>query len=341
MRRPHGGQCFSSEVAFAPRMLVLSRQDLEEILDMRVVIDAVERGVVEHARGTVYMPPRQIIQVGDEGTIYTMSAYLAGMGSAGVKIVSDFSSNVKGGPPSISGAVVLLDGQSGRPLCLLDGGYVTAMRTGAVSALAARSLSLVDSEILGIIGTGAQARTQVLGLWAVRDVQLVKAYSRRRENVRAFCRETANQLGVEALVADSPQEVVTGSDIVVTATSSKTPVLEGRWLEPGVHVNAIGGGRTKELDTEVYRRSRVTVDWREAVLEEALDLKEAMDAGAFSLDEIYAELGELVAGMKVGRTESDDITLFRSVGMALGDVVTAAAAYEKALSADVGQEVEI
>lgn len=325
----------------APRMLVLSRRDLKEVLDMRVVIDAVERGVVEHARGTVSMPPRQVIPVGEEGTIYTMSASLAGMGSAGVKVVSDFSGNLEVGLPSISGAVVLLDGQNGRPLCLLDGGYVTTMRTGAVSALAARSLSLVDSEVVGIIGTGAQARTQILGLWAVRDVRRVKAYSRNRDNVKAFCKETVDLLGVEALIADSPEEVVAGSDIVVTATSSRTPVLRGEWLEPGVHVNAIGGGPTKELDAEVYRRSRVTVDWRDGVLEEALDLKEAIGAGAFSPADIYAELGELVAGMKAGRTESNDITLFRSVGMAVGDIVTAAAAYERALGADIGQEVDL
>lgn len=322
-------------------MLLLSRRDLEEVLDMRIVIDAVERGVVEHARGTVTMPRRQVIPVGQEGTLYIMSAFLAGMGSAGVKVVSDFSGNVARGVPSIRGAVVLLDGQHGQPLCLLEGGFVTAMRTGAISALAARSLSLVDSQVVGIIGTGAQARTQILGLWAVRDVNLVKAYSRNRDNVRQFCEETAEQLGVEALIADGPEEVVAGSDVVVTATNSTNPVLRGEWLEPGVHVNSIGGGPARELDAEAYRRSRVTVDWREGVLEEALDVRDAISVGAFSPEEVYAELGELVAGMKAGRTDSDDITLFRSVGMALADVATAAAAYEKALEAGVGQEVDL
>ncbi len=322
-------------------MLVLSRQDLGKILDMRTVLDAVERGLVEHARGTATMPARQIIPVGKEGTMFTMSALLAGMGYAGVKVVSDFPRSGETGVPAISGAVVLLEGEGGRPLCLLDGGYVTSMRTGAASALAARSLSLVDSETVGILGTGIQARTQIVGLWTVRDVNLVKAFSRDRGHVKDFSEEMASQLGVEALIADAPEEVVAGSDIVVTATNSTVPVLPGRWLEPGMHVNSIGGGPVRELDDEVYRRSTVTVDWKEGALKEALDLQEAISTGSFSPEQIYAELGELVAGMKPGRTERDDITLFRSIGMAIEDVATAAVAYEKALEAGIGLEVDL
>ncbi len=322
-------------------MLVLSRHDLEDLIDIRTVIDAVERGLVEHARGTVTMPPRHIISVGDKGTIYTMTAFLAGMRAAGVKVVSDFPRNLQGGMAAITGAVVLLDGESGQPLCLLDGGFITAMRTGAASALAARSLSLVDSEIVGTLGTGVQARTQILGLWTVRDIRLVKAYSRSRENVKQFCKEIADRLGVEALVADGAEEVVKGSDVVVTATNSRTPVLRGEWLQPGMHVNSIGGGPVREIDSEVYRRSLVVVDWREGAREEAVDMKQAISEGAFSTDLIYADLGELVAGMKAGRTRKEDITLFRSVGMALEDVAAAAVAYEKAMEAGVGQEIDL
>jgi ornithine cyclodeaminase/alanine dehydrogenase len=322
-------------------MLVLTRRDLEEILDMRAVLDAVERGLVEHARGTVSMPPRHVIPVDERGTAYVMSAFLGGMRSLAVKVVSEFSGNVERGIPSITGAVLLLDGETGVPLCFLDGPYITAMRTGAASALAARSLSVVDAHTVGIIGTGAQARTQILGLWTVRDIQQVKAYSRTRERVREFCREMADLLGVEAVVADTQEEVVRGSDVVVTATNARRPVLKGEWLEPGVHVNSIGGGPARELDVEVYRRSTVVVDSREGVLREAVDLQEAIAEGAFSPEDIYAELGELVAGMKIGRVRAGDITLFRSVGMALEDAATASLAYERALKAGAGTEVDI
>lgn len=308
---------------------------------MRTVIDAVERGFVEHARGTVSMPMRVMTPIGEEGNTFVMAAYLGGMRSLAVKVVSDFPGNREKGLPSITGAILLLDSGSGDPLCLMDGRYVTAMRTGAASALAARSLSLVDAQIVGIIGTGTQARTQILGLWTVRDVQLVKAYSRNRENLRSFCKELVDTLDVEALVADGAEEVVRGSDVVVTATNSRSPVLQGEWLEPGVHVNSIGGGVVRELDAETYRRSRVVVDSKEGVLNEARDLGEAIDRGAFSPDDIYAELGELVAGMKTGRMSKDDITLFRSVGMAFEDAATASVAYEIARKSGFGTEVHI
>lgn len=322
-------------------MLVLTREDLEEVLDMRTVMDAVERGLVEHARGTVTMPARHVLSVGEGDTTFVMSAHLAGMGATAVKVVSDFRANVARGLPSIHGAVLLLDEETGAPACLLDGAYVTAMRTGAASALAARSLSLVDAAVVGILGTGVQARTQVLGLWTVRDVQVVKAYSRTRDHVRAFCQEMADQLGVEAMVADGPEEVVRGSDIVVTATNATQPVLQGAWLEPGVHVTSIGGGPVVELDVEAYRRARVVVDWREGALEEAADLKAALAQGALAAEDIHAELGELVAGTKMGRAERDEITLFRSVGMALEDAATAAVAFERARSRDLGREVPL
>ncbi len=322
-------------------LLILTRHDLERLLDMRTVIDAVERGLVEHARGTVTMPPRQVVPIGEDGTTLVMSAYLAGIGSMAVKVVSDYRGNRERGLPSISGAVLLLDQESGVPACLMDGSYITAMRTGATSALAARSLSVVDAEVAGILGTGAQARTQIQGLWTVRDLRQVKAYSRNQDNVRRFCQEMADQLGVEAIVADDPQEVVRHSDVVVTATNAREPVLKGEWLEPGVHVNSIGGGPVFELDAEVYRRSRVVVDWMEGALEEAVDMRDAIQRNAFSADDIHAELGELVAGMKMGRVNKDEITLFRSVGMALEDTVTATVAYKMAREAGLGHEVDL
>ncbi|MFQ6013335.1 MAG: ornithine cyclodeaminase family protein [Thermoplasmata archaeon] len=321
-------------------MRVLTRRDLEEVLDMRTVIDAVERGLVEHARGTVSMPPRQIHAVGGAGTTLVMSAFLGGMQALALKAVSEFSGNRARGLPSIQGAVLLLDATTGEVLALMDGATITALRTGAAGALAARSLSVVDAQVAGILGTGAQARTQIQGLWVVRDLQLVKAYSPTKAHVRSFCEEVADQLHVDALVADEPAEVVEGSDVVITATNATTPVLPGEWLQEGVHVTSIGGGPCRELDPEVYRRARVVVDWREGALGEARDLQEAIAQGAFSPEGIEAELGELVAGTKPGRVSKDEITLFRSVGMALEDAATAAVAYRRAEEADVGTQVE-
>jgi ornithine cyclodeaminase/alanine dehydrogenase len=323
------------------RVLVLTRPDLEEVLDMRTVIDAVERGLVEQARGTVSMPARQIHTIDGSGTTFVMSAYLGGMEALALKVVSEFRGNRDRGIPSIQGAVLLLDAETGEILSLMDGATITALRTGAAGALAARTLSVVDAQVAGILGTGTQARTQIQGLWVVRDLQLVKAYSPTKAHVRAFCEEIADQLEVDALVADKPREVVEGSDVVITATNATEPVLPGAWLEEGVHVTSIGGGTVRELDAEVYRRARVVVDWREGALEEARDIREAIDNGAFSPDDIEAELGELVAGMKKGRISKDEITLFRSVGMALEDATTAFVAYERAEDAGIGTRVVI
>jgi ornithine cyclodeaminase/alanine dehydrogenase len=320
---------------------VLTREDLEEVLDMRTVIDAVERGLVEHARGTVSMPARQIHPIDGVGTALVMSAYLGGMGVLALKVVSDFRGNQARGLPSLQGGVLLLDPDTGEILSLMDGATITALRTGATSALAARALSVVDAQVVGILGTGVQARTQIQGLWVVRDLQLVKAYSPNKDHVRTFCEEVADQLEVDALVADTPQEVVKGSDVVITATNSTEPVLPGAWLEEGMHATSIGSGPVVELDTEVYRRARVIVDWREGALQEAQDLKEAIAEGAFNPTRIDAELGQLVAGMRPGRTSKEEITLFRSVGMALEDAATAAVAYERALEAGLGKEVPL
>lgn len=322
-------------------MRVLTREDLEAILDIRTVIDAVERGLVEHARGTVSMPPRHLHPLDERGTTFVMSAYLAGMEALAVKVVSEVSSNRERGLAAIQGAVLLLDPETGRPLALLDGGVLTALRTGAAGALAARALSVVDAQVAGVLGTGTQARTQVEGLWVVRDLRVVKAYSPTQAHVRRFCEEVAERLGVDAVVADGPREVVEESDVVITATNARSPVLEGAWLEPGVHVTSIGGGPAFELDAEAYRRARVVVDWREGALEEAEDLKAAIAQGALTAGDIHAELGELVAGMKEGRTSPEEITLFRSVGMALLDATTAATAYQIARKSDVGTEVPL
>ncbi len=320
-------------------MRVLTRADLTEVLDMRTVIDAVERGLVEHARGTVSMPARQIHSIDGVGTALVMSAYLGGMGVLALKVISEFRGNRDRGIPSLQGGVLLLDADTGEVVSLMDGATITALRTGAAGALAARALSVVDAQVVGILGTGVQARTQIQGLWVVRNLQLVKAYSPTKAHVRAFCEEIADQLEVDALVADSPREVVAGSDIVITATNATKPVLPGSWLEEGMHATSIGSGPVQELDAEVYRRARVVVDWREGALEEARDLKAAIAEGTFGPDVIEAELGQLLAGMRQGRTTKEEITLFRSVGMALEDAVTAAVAYERAVEADLGTDV--
>ncbi|MCJ2531837.1 MAG: ornithine cyclodeaminase family protein [Candidatus Thermoplasmatota archaeon] len=322
-------------------MRVLTRGDLEKVLDIRTVIDAVERGLVEHARGTVSMPPRQIHSIDGVGTALVMSAYLGGMGVLAMKVISEFRGNRDRGIPSLQGGVLLLDADTGEVISLMDGATITAFRTGAAGALAARALSVVDAQVVGILGTGVQARTQIQGLWVVRDLQLVKAYSPTKAHVRAFCEEVADQLEVDALVADTPREVVAGSDIVITATNATEPVLPGSWLEEGMHATSIGAGPVQELDAEVYRRARVVVDWREGALEEARDLKAAIAEGAFHPEDIDAELGQLLAGMRPGRTAKEEITLFRSVGMALEDAATAAVAYERAVEAGLGTDVPL
>jgi alanine dehydrogenase len=299
-------------------ILDLDEAAVRRHLRLEEVIPAMERALAAFSAGQVVQPTRLMVPVAEHrGFLGLMAAYA---GALGVKLVTLYPRNR--GLPTHHATILLFQPETGEPLVSMDGRLITAVRTAAVSAVATRLLARPDAAVLALLGAGVQARSHLQALRLVRDFREVRVWSPRR--AAAFAREQ----GIRAVA--SAEEAVRGADVVVTATTSETPVLAGGWLAPGSHVNAIGAPRPdwRELDDAVLRRARVYVDSREAALAEAGDV---IAAGA-----IVAELGEVVAGTRPGRQSAQEITLFKSLGLAVEDVVTAELVYRRARDAAGG-----
>jgi len=324
--------------------MVLSREDLRDLLTMPEVIEAVEEGFVLYKKGLCTVPVRMPVKLEkSEGLFLFMPASVEEEGAFGTKIVSVFPKNPAVGLPTIDAVYLLNDPATGRFLALMDGILLTSIRTGATSAVATKHLARKDASTLGIIGTGAQAAFQAEGVCAVRPIERVWAYDLDRESARRFAAKAAGSLGIPVEVAPSPREVVAASDVLVTVTTSAEPVFDGRDLKPGTHINAVGtyNPEIREIDDETVKRSRIVVDTYEGCLAEAGDLLIPMKAGVISRESIHADLGEIILGLKPGRTGDDEITLFESVGFALEDLKAALLAYEKARAQGVGLELSL
>lgn len=325
---------------------MLARADVERLLPPAVAIDAVERAFVTYARGQATVPPRGVLGV-DDGVLLLMPAATFGAGGAGeslgAKLVSVFDGNRRHGRPTLYATYLLLDGRTGEPLALLEGASLTGIRTGATSALAARWLARPDARRVVCFGTGAQARWQLVCLAAVRPIERVTVVGRDPAKARAFATETAERLGVPVTVADDPRRAVREADLVTCATTAREPVVFGTDLQPGAHLDLVGAFRPtdREADTEAVRRARVVVDTYGGALAEAGDLLLPLKEGAITRDHVAAELGEIVTGARPGRRRPDDITLFKSVGWALEDLVTARLAWERARREGAGREVPL
>ncbi len=320
-------------------VLLLSRGDLEKILDMGKVIDLMEKAFSALVQGKAMVPLRPKITIQKyNGTMLYMPAYIEPLKALAVKIVSVYPENYKLRLPTIHATIQLNNPETGEPLALMEGNYITAMRTGAASGLATKYLSREDSEILGVIGAGVQSFTQIWAVKMVREIKKVLIYDVKAERARKLSGKVKEKLDVEAKPMEKAEETVKLSDILVTATTSVKPVLRGEWIKPGTHINSIGwmGRDARELDTETVKKSRVVVDSREAVLAESGDILIPIREGAITEDHIYAEIGEIATGLKRGRISSKEITLWKSVGLAVQDASTAKFAYEKALEENIG-----
>jgi alanine dehydrogenase len=292
----------------------LDEAAVDRLLRMEEVIPAMERALADFSSGKVVQPVRTMLPVVEyEGFLGLMPAYIGA--ALGTKLVAFYPHNTD--VPTHHATILLFKPETGEPLVSMDGRLITEVRTAAVSAVATEFLARPDASVLAIIGSGVQARSHLEALRLVRDFREVRVWSPRR--AAAF----AEEHGVRAAAA--AEEAVRGADVVVTATTSSTPVLSGEWLSPGVHINAVGAPRPnwRELDDEVLRRSRVYVDSREAAQKESGDV--------IAAGEISAEIGEVTAGTKPGRRSAEEITLFKSLGLAVEDVATAELVYRKAL----------
>jgi alanine dehydrogenase len=292
----------------------LDEATIGRLLRMEEVIPTMERALADLSGGRVVQPVRTMLPVEEhEGFLGIMPAYTGA--ALGTKLVALYPKNV--GVPTHHATILLFKPETGEPLATMDGRLITEVRTAAVSAVATQHLARSDASVLAIIGSGVQARSHLEALGMVRDFREVRVWSPHR--AQAFAREH------DVHAAASAEEAVRGADVVVTATTSSTPVLEGEWLSLGVHINAVGAPRPdwRELDDGVLERARVYVDSREAAREESGDVIAAR--------EVFAELGEVAAGMKSGRRSTEDVTLFKSLGLAVEDVATADLIYRKAM----------
>jgi ornithine cyclodeaminase/alanine dehydrogenase-like protein (mu-crystallin family) len=322
------------------QLLILNEHEVEELLGMQECIGVMEEALCALARGEVLQPLRSAIRApGAPGLLGLMPAWRGGRAPAyGLKEVCVFPGNPARGLDTHLGAVLLHRGDTGALEAVINASAVTAIRTAAVSAVATKLLARSGSSTLAIIGAGVQARSHLRAIAAVRDLREVRVFGRSRERVESF----AAAAGRDVVVAASAEEAVRDADIIVTATSSRDPVLRLEWIAPGTHINAVGSSiaAARELDSATLAASSLFVDRRESTINESGDYLFALREGAIGPDHIRAEIGELLLGTAKGRTREDEITLFKSLGLAIEDLACAQFLYDKCSSSGAGHWVD-
>ena len=317
---------------------ILTADDVRAAVDMRAAIDAVRAGFIALSAGRARVPLRSALET-PGGVLLTMPAQLDDAPISAVKIVSVCAENPSLGLPTIYAAVLVTDARTGQPLALMDGGTVTALRTGAASGLATDLLAVPGASVLAVIGAGVQARTQVAAVCAVRPIAEIRIFS--LAGAEALADELRERYPARIVVARSAPEALHGAQVVVAATNSKSPVVHLSDLTPGVHINGIGSFAPdmQEIAADVVAQSTIVVDHRPSVWAEAGDLIIARDQGLITENSIYAEIGEIAAGLKEGRTSPDEITFFKSVGNAVQDAALAQRVIAGAAARGLGTDV--
>ena len=326
-------------------MRILSATDVRTALPMPEAIEAMRDAFAAVSAGTADIPLRTHIPLPDDrGATLTMPAATRSPVRLGAKLLTVFPNNPSRKLPMIQGLVVMFDEETGRASGLLEGMTLTAIRTGAASGLATELLSKRDASSVAIIGSGTQARTQLEAVCCVRPIERVTIYSRNDANAARFAEEMVDRTGVpvSVQVASSAAAAADGADIICTATSASDPVLASADVAAGTHVNAVGSytPQMRELDVELLSRARIVVDQRSAALAEAGELIAAIDAGAVREEELI-ELGEIISGTRRGRLGDDEITVFKSVGLAVQDLCAAARALQRAEESGIGVITEM
>lgn len=323
--------------------LVLTKDDVVSVLDMKDCIDVLDAAFTEMAKGSAMLPLRVGIAPPKGLNLY-MPAYLQEMNALACKVVSVYKDNpTEFDLPTVMGTVLLQDSITGQVVCIMDGGYLTAVRTGAVSGLATKYLAREDEgQVAAIFGAGIQAEMQVWAVCEAGNIASALVYDILPDAASAFAAKWSERLGIPVEVAETA-EALLEADVICAATTSATPLFDGSLVKPGTHINGIGSHSpgARELDSTIIKRSLLIADSREACLNEAGDVMIPISEGAITEDHIHAELAEIVAGMKEGRTSADQITLFKSNGLAIQDAATAKLAYDKAREMGIGTEVEI
>jgi ornithine cyclodeaminase/alanine dehydrogenase-like protein (mu-crystallin family) len=317
--------------------LWLSERDVRQALAMPALIDAMEEALARFSAGAVAQPVRTAIELRPRCFFGVMPAFDADRGILGCKLVTVVPPNGARGLPTHQAAIALFDAETGSLEAVLDGRYITEARTAAVSAVSLRHLARPDADVLAILGSGVQARSHLEAFRHVRRFRQVRAWSPTAEHLRRFAEET----GLEP--ADSAEAAVRGAGVVLAATDSVSPVLDSAWVADGAHVIAIGACRPsqRELDPALVARAALFVDSKAAALVESGDVVQPIAEGRIQAAHILAELGQVVSGAAPGRRGVEEVTLFKSWGLAIEDLAAAALAWRSAKAAGVGQNLAL
>lgn len=324
--------------------LVLSAQDVRDLLPVDACMRVMHQTLLALAAGHAVQPLRHVLRApAGNGALGVMPGWLPAIGMMGLKDVSVFSGNRAMGLESHIGVVLLHETTHGRLIAIADASEITAIRTAAVSGVATQALATADAGDLAILGSGTQAETHLAAMRAARPIRRVRVWSRSIDNARTFASrmEARHQLTVE--VSPSVRECVSGADIICTTTAAKEPILDGVWIAPGAHINAVGSSVSfaRELDTAAVVISRLFVDRVESTINEAGDYLFPLKEGAITQGHIVGELGDVLRGTIAGRTSAAEITLFKSLGLAIEDIAAAHHVYEQANARGRGVSVEI
>ncbi len=321
----------------------LSADDVKRALPMKQAIEKMKEAFVIISGDQAVVPPRMHLDIQEHnGTTLMMPVYIQNSNRVGLKFLSLFGDNPDRGLPTIQAVVIVMDAGNGRPLALMDGAYLTALRTGAGTGAATDVLARQDAHSAAIFGAGTQGRTQLEAICAVRPLKQAYVFDVHPHKAEEFAREMSEQLSLTITACES-HEVLRQTDIICTATTAPVPVFSDNDLKPGVHITAIGSYKPhiREIPGETVLRAKVVVDHRASCLSEAGDLLIPLQEGLINEDHIYAEIGELVTGDKPGRTSENEMTIYKSVGNAVQDLVTASAVLEKANALNLGVEVSL
>jgi ornithine cyclodeaminase/alanine dehydrogenase len=323
--------------------ILLNRADVQQLLDMPSTIEILERAFAELAGGNVNMPQRTAVKVEQApGVALFMPAFIPRMGALGAKVVTVFGKNpAERDLPAVLGTIILLDTLTGLPVCIMEAGFLTAMRTAGASGVATKYLARRNAKVHALFGTGVQARTQASAVAAVRKLERCLVFSiDPPEQQRVFADWVGEVTHVPTAVAASAREAVEQCDVLTLATSAANPVIEGRWIKPGTHINGIGSHAPamREIDAETVQRSKVVCDLLSACQAEAGDLMIPVENGQWSWERVHGDLGQVVRGDVAGRESDEEITLFKSVGLAVQDMSVAHHVYLRALEEGAGTE---
>ncbi len=326
------------------KVLILNQSEVARLLPMGECIEAMAGALSALARGEALLPLRQVVMLPNNlGALAAMPAYSEALKAIGVKVITVFPANRGTDFDSHQGAVLLFEAGHGSLKAIVDASEVTAIRTAAVSAVATRLLARPGAGDLTILGSGVQARAHLDAMLLVRPIKRIRVWSPTPDHVKEFAERESKRHGVEVEAMGSARGAVKEAGIICTTTSSREPVLRGEWIEPGAHINAVGASvRTaRELDTAAVKKARLFVDRRESALSEAGDILIPISEKAIREDHIRGEIGDVLVGKAAGRGSAREITLFKSLGLAVEDLASVHLIYTKAVEQGVGTLVEL